>query len=109
MSDAVKVGFVPFSASPRGNVVVFCDETLKLGAATRKALGKAADTVKRAAAVNQFKGKTGSVLDILSAGGNQGRAIDRGRRRQAVRAERERLSQVRRCGRGQAERRQSRR
>ena len=54
MSDAVKVGFVPFSASPRGNVVVFCDETLKLGAVTRKALGRAADTVNRAAAVNQF-------------------------------------------------------
>ena len=69
MSDAVKVGFVPFSASPRGNVVVFCDETLKLGATTRKALGKAADTVKRAAAVNQFKGKTGSVLDILAPEG----------------------------------------
>ena len=69
MSDAVKVGFVPFSASPRGIVVVFCDETLKLGAATRKALGKAADTVKRAAAVNQFKGKSGSVLDILTPEG----------------------------------------
>jgi leucyl aminopeptidase len=69
MSDAVKVGFVPFSASPRGIVVVFCDETLKLGAATRKALGKAADTVKRAAAVNQFKGKSGSVLDILAPEG----------------------------------------
>jgi leucyl aminopeptidase len=69
MSDAVKVGFVPFSASPRGIVVVFCDETLKLGAATRKALGKAADTVKRAAGVNQFKGKSGSVLDILAPEG----------------------------------------
>ena len=69
MSDAVKVGFVPFSASPRGIVVVFCDETLKLGAATRKALGRAADTVKRAAAVNQFKGKSGSVLDILTPEG----------------------------------------
>jgi leucyl aminopeptidase len=69
MSDAVKVGFVPFSAAARGIVVVFCDETLKLGAATHKALGKAADTVKRAAAVNQFKGKSGSVLDILAPEG----------------------------------------
>ena len=42
MSDAVKVGFVPFSAAPRGILVVFCDETLKFGAATRKALGEAA-------------------------------------------------------------------
>ena len=64
MSDAVKVGFVPFSAAPRGVLVVFCDDALKFGAATRKALGKAADTIKRAAAANQFKGKSGSTLDI---------------------------------------------
>ena len=64
MSDAVKVGFVPFSAAPRGILVVFCDDALKFGAATRKALGTAADTVKRAAAANQFKGKSGSTLDI---------------------------------------------
>src|SRR5437660_11900425 len=64
MSDAVKVGFVPFSAAPRGVLVVFCDDALKFGAETRKALGKAADTIKRAAAANQFKGKSGSALDI---------------------------------------------
>ena len=64
MSDAVKVGFVAFSAPPRGVLVVFCDDTLKFGEATRKALGKAADVVKRAAAANQFKGKSGSTLDI---------------------------------------------
>ena len=39
MSDAVKVGFVPFSTAPRGILVVFCDDSLKFGAATRKALG----------------------------------------------------------------------
>jgi leucyl aminopeptidase len=50
-------------------VVAFCDDQLKLGAATRKALGKAADTVKRAAATNQFKGKNGSALDILAPEG----------------------------------------
>src|SRR4030095_14491779 len=64
MSDAVKVGFVAFSATPRGVLVVFCDDALKFGETTRKALGKAADTVKRAAAANQFKGKSGSTLDI---------------------------------------------
>ncbi|MDI1261718.1 MAG: leucyl aminopeptidase [bacterium] len=64
MSDAVKVGFVPFSATARGVLVVFCDEALKFGAATQKALGAAANTVKRAAAANQFKGKSGSTLDI---------------------------------------------
>src|SRR4029450_368176 len=64
MSDAVQVGFVAFSAAPRGVLVVFCDDALKFGEATRKALGKAADTVKRAAAANQFKGKSGSTVDI---------------------------------------------
>jgi leucyl aminopeptidase len=69
MSDAVKVGFVPYSAAPRGILVVFCDDTLKFGQAARKALGKAADLVKRAAATNQFKGKSGSALDILEPEG----------------------------------------
>ncbi|MCP1844954.1 leucyl aminopeptidase [Bradyrhizobium sp. USDA 4524] len=69
MSDAVKVGFVPISASARGILVVLCDDQLKLGAAARKALGAAAETVKRAAAANQFKGKSGAVLDILAPEG----------------------------------------
>src|SRR6202000_1843808 len=69
MSDAVKVGFVPFSAAPRGILVVFCDDTLKFGVATRKTLGAAADLVKRAAASSQFKGKSGSSLDILAPEG----------------------------------------
>ena len=69
MPDAVKVGFVPFSAAPRGVLVVFCDDTLNLGAATRKALGSATNLVKRAADINQFKGKNGSTLDILAPEG----------------------------------------
>src|SRR5450631_2040154 len=69
MSDAVKVGFVPFSTAPRGILVVFCDDTLKFGPATGKALGDAAGLVKRAAATNQFKGKSGFTLDILAPEG----------------------------------------
>jgi leucyl aminopeptidase len=69
MSDAVKVGFVPFSTAPRGILVVFSDEALKFGPATRKALGTAASLVKRAAATSQFKGKSGSTLDILAPEG----------------------------------------
>jgi leucyl aminopeptidase len=69
MSDAVKVGFVPFSTAPRGVLVVFCDDALKFGAATRKGLGTAADVIKRAAETNQFKGKSGSTLDILAPEG----------------------------------------
>ena len=68
MTDAVKVGFVPFSTAPRGILVVFCDDTLKLGPTTRKVLGTAADLVKRAAS-SHFKGKSGSTLDILAPAG----------------------------------------
>jgi leucyl aminopeptidase len=69
MSDAVKVGFVPFSTAPRGILVAFCDDALKLGPVTRKILGKAEGLVKRAAATSQFKGKSGSALDILEPEG----------------------------------------
>src|SRR5665647_981778 len=69
MPDAVKVGFVPFSASPRGILVIFCDDTLRFGEATRKTLGEAANLVTRAAATNQFKGKSGATLDILAPEG----------------------------------------
>jgi leucyl aminopeptidase len=69
MPDAVKVGFVPFSSARRGVLVVFCDDTLKFGAATGKALGPAAGMIKRAAAANQFKGKSGSTLDFLAPEG----------------------------------------
>jgi leucyl aminopeptidase len=69
MPDAVKVGFVPFSSALRGILVIFCDETLKFGAATQKALGTTAGMVKRAAATNQFKGKSGSTLDFLAPEG----------------------------------------
>jgi leucyl aminopeptidase len=69
MSDAVKVGFVPFSAAPRGILVVFCDDALKFGEAARKALGAAAALVKRAATTSQFKGKLASTLDILEPEG----------------------------------------
>ncbi len=69
MSDAVKVGFVPFSNAARGILVVFCDDTLKFGDAARKALGAAAAMVGRVASANQFKGKSGSALDILAPQG----------------------------------------
>ena len=69
MPDAVKVGFAPFSTVPRGTLVVFCDDALKFGAATRKTLGRAANLVRRVADTNQFKGKSGSSLDILAPQG----------------------------------------
>src|SRR5580765_5348229 len=69
MTDAVKVGFVPFSAAPRGTLVVFCDDKLQFGPITRKTLGAALGTVRRAAETNQFKGKSAAALDILAPEG----------------------------------------
>ncbi|MGJ4911448.1 leucyl aminopeptidase [Bradyrhizobium sp. HKCCYLS2033] len=69
MSDAVKVGFVPLSTAPRGIVVAFCDDPLRLGVATEKALGGASDLIKRAAGAARFKGKDGAVLDLLAPEG----------------------------------------
>ncbi|MDH2340868.1 leucyl aminopeptidase [Bradyrhizobium sp. SSUT77] len=69
MSDAIKVGFVPLSAAVRGIMVVFCDDSLKLGPATAKALGGATELVKRAASAAAFKGKSGAALDILAPEG----------------------------------------
>src|SRR5258705_11809544 len=43
MSDAGKVGFVPFSTAPRGTLVVFCADAVKFGAATRKTPARAAN------------------------------------------------------------------
>ena len=72
MPDAVKVGFVPFSAAPRGILAVFCDDELKFGPATSKVLGTAKDLIKRAAQASLFKGKAGAVLDILAPEGLKG-------------------------------------
>jgi leucyl aminopeptidase len=69
MPDAVKVGFVPFSAAARGTLFVLCDDALKFGTATGKVLGETLNTVKRAAATSQFKGKSGSALDLLAPEG----------------------------------------
>lgn len=74
MTDAVKVGFVPFSTSPRGVLVVFTDESLKFGSATRKLLDGADALIKRAATASEFKGKSGSTLDILAP---EGLKVDR--------------------------------
>ncbi len=68
MPDAVKVGFVPFSAAARGVLVVFCN-TPSSSARRDAPLGSAAAAVKRAAAANRFKGKKGAALDILAPKG----------------------------------------
>jgi leucyl aminopeptidase len=65
MSDALKLGFSPFASPARGVLVVFCDDDLKFGPATRKALGSAGALVARAARAERFTGKSGSSLDLI--------------------------------------------
>jgi leucyl aminopeptidase len=66
MADGPTVGFSSFSLPSSGVLVVFCDEALKLGSATRRLLGPAAALVARAAAADRFKGKSGSSLDLVA-------------------------------------------
>ncbi|MGH6665442.1 MAG: leucyl aminopeptidase, partial [Pseudolabrys sp.] len=65
MSDALKLGFAPFAAPAKGFFVVFCDDGLKFGAATAKAIAPAAGLVARAAKAERFTGKSGSALELV--------------------------------------------
>ena len=49
--------------------MVFCDDALKFGEVTRRRWGRRPIPSKRAAAANQFKGKSGSTLDIPAPDG----------------------------------------
>jgi len=65
MTAALKLGFGPFAAPAKGVLIVFCDDALKFGPATRKALGSAAELVARAAKTERFTGKSGSALELI--------------------------------------------
>jgi len=69
MSDATRLGFSGFAAPARGALVVFCDDKLTIGAATKRLLGRAAELVKRAAAADKFTGKPGSALELVAPAG----------------------------------------
>jgi leucyl aminopeptidase len=64
MPDAPKLGFGPYAAPRRGVLIVFCDDALKFGPATGRALGSAAGLVARAARAEGFKGKNDSALEL---------------------------------------------
>jgi leucyl aminopeptidase len=68
MAAALKFGFTSF-ARPHGVLVVFCEENLKLGPATQRALTPLGDLFRRAAAADRFTGKNGSSLDIVAPSG----------------------------------------
>ena len=65
MTDALKLGFGPFAAPTKGVLIVFCDDGLKFGPATAKALGSATDLVARAAKAEHFTGKSGKALALI--------------------------------------------
>ena len=56
-------------ARPRGVLVVFCEENLKFGPATQRALAPLGDVLRRAAAADRFTGKSGASLDIVAPSG----------------------------------------
>jgi len=68
MPAALKFGFTPL-ARPRGVLVVFCEDSLKFGPATQRALAPLGDLIRRAAAADRFTGKQGSSLDIVAPSG----------------------------------------
>jgi leucyl aminopeptidase len=69
MSDSVQLGFSAFAAPTAGVLVLFCDDKLALGAASRRVLAPTGDLVKRAAAADHFTGKKGSALDFVAPAG----------------------------------------
>jgi leucyl aminopeptidase len=66
---ALKLEFAPLATPPKGVLIVFCDEGLKFGSATRQVLAPTGDLVTRAAAAERFKGKSGACLDIVAPTG----------------------------------------
>ncbi len=69
MPGDLKLEFLPISAPPKGVLVLFCEEGLKLSSAVSRLLAPAGDLLTRAAAADRFKGKNGSTLDIVAPAG----------------------------------------
>ena len=68
MPATLKFGFTPF-ARPRGVLIMFCEENLKLGPAGQRALAPIGDLLRRAAAADRFTGKLAATLDIVAPSG----------------------------------------
>jgi leucyl aminopeptidase len=64
----VKFGFT-LLARPHGVLVVFCDQNLKFGPATRRIVAPMGEVLRRAAAADRFTGKNGSSLDLIAPAG----------------------------------------
>ncbi len=66
MSRTLKLEFADLQAPGRGVLLLFCEEGLKFGPSTRDALKPSGDLIRRVAAAEGFKGKSGSALDIVA-------------------------------------------
>jgi leucyl aminopeptidase len=69
MSGSLKLAFAPLTTAPKGVLVLFCEEGVKLSSAARQAIESTGDLITRAAAADRFKGKNGSTLDIVAPAG----------------------------------------
>src|SRR5271166_2259180 len=69
MSRLLKLEFAGLDAPAQGVLILFCEEGIKLSASARAAIEPTGDLVRRAAAADGFKGKNGSVLDIVAPTG----------------------------------------
>jgi leucyl aminopeptidase len=69
MADAFQLGFGPLSTPKTGVLIVFCNDHLALGVATKRALGRAVDLIEQAAKADRFKGKNGAAIELLAPQG----------------------------------------
>jgi len=69
MADSPKIVFAPVATPSRGVLVVFCDDKLATGPATRRMLGGTGDLVARAAKAERFTGKSGTALSLTVPSG----------------------------------------
>jgi leucyl aminopeptidase len=69
MTRRLQIEFVALDTRPKGVLILFCDDSVKFGAVARRVLGPAGDLVARVADAERFKGRNGSVLDIVAPAG----------------------------------------
>lgn len=69
MPGAVQIAFARVGAQAKGVLIVFTGDGLRLGEATRAALGPGRDLLTRLGRAERFTGKNGSVLDVVAPAG----------------------------------------
>ncbi|MFN3348265.1 leucyl aminopeptidase [Pseudorhodoplanes sp.] len=69
MAGALKIGFSSYSAPEKAVLIVFAGSDLAFGPKTRALLKPAVDLLRRAAAADGFKGKSGTALDLVAPSG----------------------------------------